>query len=157
MQALVGSNNRRTAKAVLLVEDNEDDAFFMQRAWKHGDVPCQLLVVKDGRQALDYLEGVGKYGNREQYPLPCLVLLDWKLPYLMGEEVLRLLRKQPAFKSLPVLVLSSSVQVSDIDRAYQCGANAYLEKPSTDSGLVKLVNLIKSFWLEAIRFPSNQA
>ena len=160
MDQLLDSKNGskgRVTKSVLLVEDSEDDVFFIQRAWKDAGVPNPLRVLKDGQQALDYLEGVGKYSNREQYPLPCLVILDWKLPYLMGEEVLRAIRKQPPFKTLPVLVLSSSARVNDIDRAYQLGANAYLEKPSTENRLAELVKLIKSFWLESIKFSSNQS
>jgi CheY-like chemotaxis protein len=153
----INSGQARMIKSVLLVEDSEDDIFFIQRAWKDAGVSSPLRVLKDGQQALDYLGGVGKYANREEYPLPCLVLLDWKLPYLMGEEVLKAIRKQPPFKSLPVLILSSSARVNDIDRAYQLGANAYLEKPSTETRLAELVKLIKSFWLEAIKFSSNQS
>ena len=147
---------RGRAKVVLLVEDSEDDVFFMRRAWQQADVPHSLQVVTDGNQALDYLSGNGKYADRAQFPLPCLMLLDWKLPYLMGEEVLRTVRRQPGLSALPVLVLSSSVHPKDIDRAYKLGANGYLEKPPTDSRLADLVKLIRKFWLDTIRFPSNQ-
>ena len=139
---------------VLLVEDNEDDIFFMRLAWEKAGVSHPLQVVQDGQQAVDYLAGVGKYADRQQFPLPCLVLLDWKLPYLMGVEVLKWIRSRSALKTLPVLVLTSSVQASDIDRAYRLGANAYLEKPSDAAKLADLVKLIKSFWLSAIRFPT---
>lgn len=140
-------------RTVLLVEDSEDDIFFMRLAWEKAGVSNPLQVVQDGQQALDYLAGAGKYADRQQYPLPCLVLLDWKLPYLMGVEVLKWIRQQPALKTLPVLVLTSSVQTTDIDRAYRLGANAYLEKPSDGNKLLDLVKLIKGFWLAAIRFP----
>jgi CheY-like chemotaxis protein len=140
-------------RTVLLVEDSEDDIFFMRLAWEKAGVSHPLQVVQDGQQALDYLAGAGKFMDRQEYPLPCLVLLDWKLPYLMGVEVLKWIRQQPPFKTLPVLVLTSSVQTSDIDRAYRLGANAYLEKPSDGAKLLDLVKLIKSFWLSAIRLP----
>lgn len=144
------------SKPVLLVENDEDDIFFMQRAWKQAQMVNPLQVVRDGQQALDYLDGVGKYADRMEYPLPCLVLLDWKLPYLMGLEVLKCIRSHPHFKTLLVVVLTSSGQFSDIDRAYRLGANAYLEKPTNERKLLDLVNLIKAFWLNAIRLPPGQ-
>ena len=143
-------------KNVLLVEDNEDDVFFLQRAWKDVGVPNPLQVVRDGQQAVDYLAGLGKYSDRETYKLPCLVLLDWKLPYMMGPEVLRWLRKHPTLRPLPVLVFSSSSKASDIDMAYGLGCNAYLEKPTDAHKLVDLVKLIQAFWLATIRFPQKQ-
>jgi CheY-like chemotaxis protein len=157
MPVSIHADKGRATKSVLLVEDNEDDLFFIKRAWQQASVSNPLQVLHDGNQALDYLGGVGKYADRDQFPLPCLVILDWKLPYLMGEEVLKEIRRQPPFKSLPVLVLSTSARVNDIDRAYQLGANAYLEKPSTESRLLDLIKLIKSFWLDTIKFSSNQS
>ena len=147
---------RGRAKVVLLVEDSDDDVFFMRRAWQQAGITHALQVVTDGNQALDYLAGTGKYADRTQYPLPCLMLLDWKLPYLMGEEVLRTVRRQPGFAAMPILVLSSSVHPKDIDRAYRLGANVYLEKPPTHSRLADLVKLIRTFWLDTIRYPSDQ-
>ena len=88
-------------RTVLLVEDSEDDVFFMRLAWEKAGVSNPLQVVQDGQQALDYLAGAGKFVDRQEYPLPCLVLLDWKLPYLMGVEVLKWIRQQPPFKTLP--------------------------------------------------------
>lgn len=145
-----------TGKVVLLVEDSEDDVFFMRRAWHRAGITHELQAVSDGNQALDYLAGNGKYRDRNLFPLPCLMLLDWKLPYVMGEEVLRSVRRLPGLSGLPVLVFSTSVHPKDVDRAYKLGANGYLEKPPTDSSLAELVKLIQEFWLEAIRFPSKQ-
>ncbi len=149
------SQSQSPGKVVLLIEDSEDDIFFMQRAWKQANVMFPLQVVRDGQQAQDYLSGSGKYSDRKAHPMPCLVLLDWKLPYVMGAEVLRWIRDRPATRTLPVLVLSSSVQKSDIDSAYRIGANAYLEKPSNQRNLAALIELIKPFWLGAIQRPPD--
>lgn len=138
---------------VLFVEDDEDDVILVQRAWNQGSVSHPLLLVHEGQQALDYLGGAGAYADRARYPMPCLVLLDWKLPLLTGHEVLKSIRAQPALQTLPVLVLSSWMQSTDIDCAYRLGANAYLEKPLDEERLVRLVTLIRDFWLRAVRFP----
>ena len=91
---------------------------------------------------------------REKYPLPCLVLLDLKLPHVMGMDVLAWIRNQPAWKTLPVLVLTSSALQSDVDQAYQLGANAFVVKPSGIYQLAELIRLIRDFWLGANQFPS---
>ncbi|HZQ45776.1 MAG TPA: response regulator, partial [Verrucomicrobiae bacterium] len=139
-------------KTVLLVEDFENDIILMRRFWKKEGVKNQLHVVTDGRQALDYLAGKGPFSDREQFPLPCLVLLDLKLPHVMGLDVLAWIRTQSPFETLPVLILSTSSLGSDIDQAYRLGANAYLVKPADVAKLAELVRLIRDFWLGANHF-----
>lgn len=139
-------------KIVLLVEDTANDIVLMRRAWKKEQVNARLEVVTDGQAALHYLDGKGQYSNREQFPLPCMVLLDLKLPYIMGMEVLAWIRAQSCFKTLPVIILSTSALGSDVDQAYQLGANAYLVKPSDVAQLTEIVRLIRDFWLCANHF-----
>src|SRR5206468_7103443 len=88
----------------------------------------------------------GKFANREKYPFPCLVLLDLKLPYVMGLEVLRWIRQQPG-AALPVVMLTASGEDADIAAAYELGANAFLTKPSEANKLQDMVKAIKDFWL----------
>jgi len=132
---------------ILLVEDEENDVFFMQHALKEAGILNPLHVAQDGQEAMDYLSGHGRYADRERYPLPGLTLLDLKLPRVMGWEVLKWIRGQPELKSLIVIVLTSSQLPPDIEAAYQLGANAYLVKPSSPLGLREIAAAIKQFWL----------
>ena len=93
---------------ILLVEDSADDVFFMERAMKTAKFSATLKVAKDGQVALDYLGGKGEFADREKFPMPCLVLLDLKLPHVLGLDILKWIRNQPALQGLPVVVLSSS-------------------------------------------------
>lgn len=132
---------------LLLVEDNEDDVFFMTRALKNADVSNPLQVVKDGQEAIDYLQGAGKFSNRGEYPIPTLILLDLKLPIKNGHEVLQWIREQLFYKNLVVIVLTTSREVNDVQKAYSLGANAFLVKPPGAPELMELVKSIKQFWL----------
>lgn len=132
---------------ILLVEDNEDDIFFMKRAIKSAAIENPLQVVTDGQQAIDYLEGTEKFSDRTQFPLPTLVLLDLKLPHKDGHEVLQWIREQPDFKTLAVIVLTTSRESIDIEKAYRLGANAYLVKPPGAPELIEIVKALKQFWL----------
>jgi CheY-like chemotaxis protein len=117
----------------LYVEDEEDDVHFMRRAFRRAGQEERLRVVKDGKEAIDYLSGRGVFGNRLDYPLPSLVLLDLNLPMVSGFQVLEWIREQPEFQQLPVVIFSSSSWPEDRHKASELGANDYLEKP--DSGL----------------------
>lgn len=125
--------------AVLLVEDNPDDALLMQRAWKSAQVPNLLPTVTDGEQALAYLEGSGIYSDRQKYPMPIAIFLDLKLPRIDGLEVLAAIRANPRLRHLHVDVLSASTREADIRRANELGANSYIVKPSRVQELVEML------------------
>jgi CheY-like chemotaxis protein len=133
-------------KPILQVEDDPNDVFFLKHAIKKAGVANPIQVAVDGQQAIDYLKGTGKFADREHFPLPCLVLLDLKLPYVMGLDVLKWIRSQP-LESLPVIILSASAQASDVATAYRLGASGFLTKPSEASKLEDIVKSIKDFWL----------
>src|ERR1044071_1784775 len=116
-------------KTILQVEDDPNDVFLLQHAMKKVGVANPIRVASDGQQAIDYLQGAGKFADREQFPFPCLVLLDLKLPYVMGLDVLRWIRER-SWKALPVVMLTASGEDVDIATAYRLGANAFLTKPS---------------------------
>ncbi|MDB6058116.1 MAG: two-component system response regulator [Verrucomicrobiales bacterium] len=141
-------------KTILLVEDEENDVFFLKRALKKADVHANLQVVRDGQCAIDYLEGRDEHSDRTRFPIPSLVLLDLKLPHVMGLEVLQWIRHQPEFGGLIVLILTSSRLEQDIDQAYRIGANGYLVKPSTPEEMLEIVQSIKQFWFEHNQLPS---
>ena len=135
------------SKTILLVEDEENDVFFLKNAFEEVGILNPLQVAQDGQEAMDYLSGRGEYADRARFPLPCLTLLDLKLPRLMGLEVLKWMREQPELKSLIVIILTSSRLRPDIERAYELGANAYLVKPSSPPELREIATGIKQFWL----------
>jgi CheY-like chemotaxis protein len=140
---------------VLYVEDEENDVIFLRHAWKKAAVLNPIQTVEDGALALEYLSGSGKYGDRLQYPIPCMVLLDLKLPKVSGLEVLRWIRRESAHKTLPVVILSSSNQPMDTHQAQVEGANAYLVKPPTREGLLDMAAQLERFWLDRGETPSE--
>jgi CheY-like chemotaxis protein len=135
-------------RTILLVEDNEDDIFFMQRAFKQVGITNPIRVVEDGQAALDYLEGKGQFTDRDKFPFPYLILLDLKLPKVMGLDVLKRIRTNPALPSFLVVVLTSSSEQSDVQRAYRLGANSYLIKPANAERLVNLVKCLGEYWFD---------
>src|SRR5689334_20571018 len=145
------------SKRVLIAEDDPTDVFLLQRAFAAAEVPATLHIVRDGQEAIDYLEGEANYADRQAHPLPDLLLLDLKMPKLNGFDVLSWLRRQPGLKRLLVTVLTSSDQPQDINRAYDLGANSYLLKPHSSENLSELVKHVQKYWLELNRCPVRAA
>jgi CheY-like chemotaxis protein len=133
-------------RAILLVEDDENDVLVMKMALEKAGLTCPIRVASDGREAQDYLSGTGKFADRHEYPLPYLILLDLKLPRVMGLEVLKWVRQRPEFDSTIVLILSSSSMPEDVQGAYHLHANGYLVKPYNLEKLQLMTQAIKEFW-----------
>jgi CheY-like chemotaxis protein len=132
---------------ILYAEDTPDDVFFMRHAFAQAGMLSPLVVVKDGQQAIDYLAGKGAFAGRQEYPLPCLLLLDLGLPIKCGWEVLEWVRKHSTLKSLKVVVVSASALQSDIDVAKIMGAIDYVVKPNPPTDLVEILRERKELWL----------
>jgi CheY-like chemotaxis protein len=124
---------------ILLVEDDEHDVFFFRRALAKAGLQLPLRLVVDGEQAVQYLSGEGQYSDRAANPLPDIIFLDLKLPYLGGMEVLEYIRKQPALRDVDVIVLTSSPEERDRKRAFELGAKEYLVKPAAPNTLRQLL------------------
>jgi CheY-like chemotaxis protein len=135
-------------KTVLLVEDNEDDVFFMKMACQRTGIPHVFQVVTDGDVAVDYLAGNGIYADRARFTLPDLIFLDIKLPGRDGHEVLEWIRNQPGLKNLPVVMLTSSLAMTDVSRAYELGVTSYLRKLVCPAEFGQGVRVILKYWLE---------
>jgi two-component system, response regulator len=131
------------SKLVLLVEDSATDGKLLLRAFGKWNVVNEITVVRDGVEALDFLQGPGFEGR----PLPSLVLLDLKLPRIDGLEVLRRIREHERTKRVPVVVLTSSREDEDIMRSYALGANAYVRKPVNFAEFVEAAKTVGLFWL----------
>ena len=115
---------------ILLVEDNEDDVFLIRRALTKAKVSHAVQVARDGLEAIAYLNGEGKYADRQEYPLPVLVLLDVQMPKMDGFEVLNWMQGQPLLKSLRVVVLTNGLDSRESSAAHQLGAHSFLVKPT---------------------------
>ena len=122
-------------------------SFLIQRAFRKANLLNPLVTVDDGEKAVDYLSGAGLYADRAKFPLPVLVLLDLKLPRKGGHEVLAWLKAQPSLRRLPVVVLTSSNETGDINKAYDLGANSYLVKPVGFDDLFEMVKTLQPYWL----------
>jgi len=142
---------------VLLVEDDVNEVFLMQRAFQKAGLKNPLQVARDGQEAIDYLNHQGQFIDTMRYPSPALMLLDLKMPRKNGFEVLEWLRQQPGLKPLIVVVLSSSSLITDINRAYDLGANSYLVKPGDFDMLIQLVKTLDSYWLTLNQNPDMLA
>jgi CheY-like chemotaxis protein len=139
----------------LLVEDSQNDAILIRRAFQKGNILNPLQVVTTGDQALAYLNGEGAFANRAEYPLPELVLLDLKLPGIDGFEVLRWIRQQPSLKALRVVVLTSSDRIQDVNLAYQLGANSFLVKPVDFERFVEISQALRGYWIWLSKAPET--
>src|SRR5438552_5572793 len=132
---------------ILQVEDDENDVYLLRHAFKSAGIQHPLQVVRDGQEAIDYLSGAGEFCDRTRYPLPCLVILDFKMPRKTGLEVLEWIRGHSDLPHVPVVVLSSSARAKDIERCYAFGANSFVVKPSSVAKRVQLAEVIKVYWL----------
>ncbi len=131
----------------LLVEDRDDDVLLIKRAFIKANVLNPLHVVSTGEEAIAYLRGVGKYRNRQEFPLPSLVLLDIKMPGLDGFQVLEWIREDPDLRALRVVILTSSDDMHDVNRAYKLGANSFLIKPIDFERFVEISQALAGYWL----------
>ncbi len=144
------------SKCILLVEDDQNDVFFLEYAFESAGINNPIRVVTDGQQAIDYLQGRGRFSDRAIHPMPSLVLLDLKLPVKMGFDVLKWMRQQTRFQTLPVIVLTSSSDILDVDEAYRLGARSYVVKPVSVDKRLELANAIKKYWLEMNEFAPGE-
>jgi CheY-like chemotaxis protein len=137
------------------VDDREDDVLLIRKAFQKASVPNPLQVARDGEEAVAYLGGVGKFSNRVEYPLPHLVLLDLNMPRMDGFEVLAWIRNQPGLKGMVVIVLTSSDQIRDVNRAYALGANSFFVKDLDFTNFIQLSKLIQTYWLKVAQLPES--
>ena len=148
---------KTSGSTVLLVEDDANDVFLMQRAFSKANVTNPLHVARDGQEAIEYLNHLGSFADATRYPQPALMVLDLKMPRKNGFETLEWLRQQPGLKRTVAVVLSSSRQMTDINRAYDLGANSYVIKPSSGKGYEEIAEKVRSYWLDFNRAADCEA
>ncbi len=140
---------------ILLVEDNQMDIILTLDAFKQAKLSNMISVAKNGQEALDYIFGHGKYSDRNEYPMPTLILLDLKMPGIDGFEVLRQIKNTDYLKRIPVIILTSSRDEGDRALSYDCGANSYLLKPVSFEGFTEVVKKIDDYWF-SLNINANQ-
>lgn len=140
----------KTDPVILVAEDEESDAWLLEHAFAKAGLCHRLVVLHDGQEAVSYLGGSGPYSDRKLHPLPCLILLDLKMPRMNGFDVLGWLKSRPDLLTVPVVILSSSSLETDVAQARQMGARDYVVKPHEFARLVDLVRDLGQRWLASV-------
>ena len=142
---------------LLIVEDNEDDIFFVERIFKQIGARCELRFARDGIEAIEYLGGKGVFSDRSKYPMPTIILMDLKMPRRNGFEVLEWMHNQPEIKLIPTIVVTSSTLQEDVTRAYRLGANAVMNKPVDKDSLLQMLKSFHIYWTDFVEMPEVKA
>jgi two-component system response regulator len=143
----------KDSHTILLVEDNPADIQITRRALRDSAVPVHLIVVRDGQEAVDYLLRKGAHATSPEWRRPDLILLDLNLPRVTGRELLQRIRSTPGMKIVPVVVLSTSNRLEDVQELYALGANTYVQKPQDFNRFVGVLQIIQRYWLDTALLP----
>lgn len=131
---------------ILIIEDDSNDVLLLKRGLNKAGVDNPVRIASDGEKAIEYLTGLGEFANRQAFPYPGLILTDLKMPRMGGLEVLKWLKNNPAYKVIPTVVLTSSMEKADIQQAYFYGANSYFVKPGSFEDLQRLLRTVVDYW-----------
>lgn len=143
-------------KTIMLVDDNEDDVFLTLRALKKSNIANEVIVARDGLEALDYLFGTRPYAGRNLDQMPVVILLDLNMPRMSGHQVLKKIRENPLTRLLPVVILTASKEESDIFKSYELGSNAYVRKPVDFIQFAEAIKQLGLFWLVLNEPPPSE-
>jgi CheY-like chemotaxis protein len=139
---------------ILLLEDDDNDAFLLRCALQKAEIKNPMHRVRDGQEGIQYMSGHGEYADRERFPLPRIILCDLKMPRTNGLEFLAWLKERPELKSIPTMVLTSSREEKDVTQAYKSGVSTYFLKPGSVEDMKALLIKIRQYWTAAIK-PSD--
>jgi len=145
-----------TDKLILVVEDNPDDEALTLRALKKANLANDIVVVRDGSEAVDFVFGQGPHAGRDASRLPAVILLDLKLPKMSGLDVLRVLRGDPRSRLIPIVMLTSSSEDEDMLNSYESGANSYVRKPVDFAAFVSAVSQLGVYWMLVNQQPPRR-
>jgi CheY-like chemotaxis protein len=151
---IAGVNSVNNQPVVLVAEDRDDDLFMLRRSFQQLGFETPVQYVRDGDETIAYLAGEGKFANRIEYPLPDLLLLDLKMPRKNGFDVLEWIQGQPELDALRVVVLTTSDDIFEVNRAYKLGASSFLTKPFNFTEFRDIVQAVHNYWLNLNRAPA---
>ena len=140
---------------ILLVDDDDDDYLLAKKALSHSRLLHKLIRLTDGQELMDYLYRKGKYQDTQQWPMPDIILLDLNMPRMDGREALSKIRTELDFKHIPIIILTTSKEDSEILNSYTLGANSYMTKPVTFNGLIESMRILSEYWLSIVRLPKS--
>lgn len=149
------SNSRLSAQSILIVEDSEDDYEATVRAFKRINLHNPVHWCSSGQDALDFLRHEGKFKS-DKSERPGLILLDLNMPGMDGRKTLQLLKEDDKFKSVPVIILTTSSDERDVEACYKLGANTYVQKPVSFEGLIEAIKRLKEYWFEIALLPKEE-
>lgn len=138
---------------VLLADDDEEDRLMARDAWRESAFAGELRFVEDGEDLMDYLRRRGRFHDAADAPAPNLVLLDLNMPRKDGREALAEIKHDPALRSIPVVVLTTSKRDEDVQRSYQAGASSFIVKPVSFEGLVTVMRELRRYWMDLVTLP----
>lgn len=147
--------SERTPIAILLAEDDEEDAQMTLEALKKNRLGNDVRVARDGEEVMDYLRREGKWANGADAPTPGLILLDLNMPRKDGREVLAEIKSDSRLRHIPVIVLTTSKAEEDIVRSYDLGVNSFITKPVTFAGLADAMRVVSEYWFEIVELPAR--
>ena len=150
------NSNRHSNHSVriLMADDDQDDCLLTREAFEESQTATELDFVHDGEQLMNYLLHRPPFDDEKKYPLPGLILMDLNMPRMDGREALNEIKQHIHLRCIPVIVLTTSSSEQDIVRSYRCGANSFITKPVTYSGLIDIANLVGSYWLNLVALPN---
>jgi CheY-like chemotaxis protein len=143
-------NNTHT---ILIADDDEDDRFLVKSALDDCLITCPIHFVENGVEVIKYLENEGIFKEREAYRKPSLILLDLNMPKKDGREALKEIKSNPNFRSVPVIILTTSKAIEDVNLCYCLGANGYIVKPNSFTELANTLKVLTKFWLDVVTLP----
>ena len=148
--------HREKPVTILMADDDPDDCLLVKEAFEEGRFHNDLLCVEDGNDLMDYLHRRGKFSDLRLSPLPGLILLDLNMPKKDGREALKEIKTDPGLRNIPIVVLTTSKEETDVLRAYDLGANSFITKPETFQTLIEIVQSIGKYWFEVVKLPSGE-
>lgn len=140
---------------ILLVDDDEEDIYATKRAFSEGKIVNDFRSVRSGPELFDYLENKGEFVEKSDNPRPHIILLDINMPQMDGFEVLEALRSKPAFRSIPVVMLTTSEQGKDVLDSYDRGANSFITKPVSIEGMMNIARDFQEYWFQLVKIPNT--
>ncbi len=145
----------RHVPTILIIDDDPADQFLVREAMETTNLNCDLRLASDGDEAIEYLYRRGRYRDQAAAPRPDLILLDLKMPRFDGRQVAKLIKSDPGLRAIPIVVLTSSALVEDVDDLYQIGVNSYMQKPLNFDDFTAALRDLSSYWLERAALPPH--